>query len=125
MPAVLLALHTYFPDMFLVRLLSLSVPSFSFCIGAKKTSDPGEVLVHRYSGTGLPAWDLQLKVTFPFSTGFPTILHTGDDGGTFTSSVSSPLRAAPPGMMTWQTYSPESDSLVSLMKTDTLELGMV
>ena len=28
-PAVFLAVHTYFPDMFLVRLLSLSVPRFS------------------------------------------------------------------------------------------------
>lgn len=45
-PAVLLARHTYFPDMLLVRLLNLRVPCLSFCMGEKKTSDMGAFLVH-------------------------------------------------------------------------------
>lgn len=55
---------------------------YSLCIGEKKTSDMGADLVHLYWGTGFPWLDLQLRVTLPFTTGFPVMVHTGGEGGT-------------------------------------------
>lgn len=51
-------------------------------MGEKKTSDVGLVLFHLYRGTGVPWLDVQLKVTFPFSAGFPDREHRGGAGGT-------------------------------------------
>lgn len=87
-PAELLAVHTYFPDMLLLRLLSFRVPVFSLSIGEKKTSEVGLVFFHLYRGMGFPELDVQLRVTFPFSTAFPDTEHLGTAGGTFTSRVS-------------------------------------
>lgn len=55
---------------------------YLLCIGEKKTSDMGAALVHLYWGTGFPWLDLQLRVTLPFTTGFPVMVHTGGEGGT-------------------------------------------
>lgn len=55
---------------------------YSLCIGEKKTSDMGAALVHLYCGAGFPWLDLQLRVTLPFTSGFPVMLHTGGEGGT-------------------------------------------
>lgn len=55
---------------------------YSLSIGAKKTSEVGLVLLHLYSGTGFPALDVHVRVTFPFSTGFPVTEHLGTAGGT-------------------------------------------
>lgn len=52
------------------------------CIGEKKTSDMGAALVHLYWGTGFPWLDLQVRVTLPFTTGFPVKVQTGGEGGT-------------------------------------------
>lgn len=54
----------------------------SLCIGEKNTSDTGAALVHLYCGTGFPCLDLQLRVTLPFTTGFPVRVQTGGEGGT-------------------------------------------
>lgn len=51
-------------------------------MGEKKTSDVGLVLFHLYKGIGFPAPDEQLRVTFPFRTGFPDREHLGTAGGT-------------------------------------------
>lgn len=51
-------------------------------MGEKKTSEVGLVFFHLYKGTGLPELDEQLRVTFPFSTGFPDREHLGTAGGT-------------------------------------------
>lgn len=51
-------------------------------MGEKKTSEVGLVLLQRYVGTGFPALDEQLRVTFPFGTGFPDMEHLGTAGGT-------------------------------------------
>lgn len=54
----------------------------SLCIGEKNTSDAGAALVHLYWGTGFPWPDLQLRVTLPFTTGFPAKVQMGGEGGT-------------------------------------------
>lgn len=51
-------------------------------MGEKKTSEMGLVFFHLYTGTGFPELDVQLRVTFPFSTGFPDREHLGTAGGT-------------------------------------------
>lgn len=51
-------------------------------MGEKKTSEVGLVLLHLYIGTGFPELDVQLRVTFPFSFGFPDKEHLGTAGGT-------------------------------------------
>lgn len=51
-------------------------------MGEKKTSEVGLVFFHLYRGTGFPALVSQLRVTFPFSTGFPDREHLGTPGGT-------------------------------------------
>lgn len=54
----------------------------SLSMGEKKTSEEGLARLHLYKGIGFPLLDLQLRVTFPFSTGFPDKVHLGTDGGT-------------------------------------------
>lgn len=51
-------------------------------LGGKKTSDVGLVFFQLYVGTGVPWLDVQLRVTFPFSAGFPDREHRGGAGGT-------------------------------------------
>lgn len=53
-------------------------------MGEKKTSEVGLVFFHLYIGMGFPELDVQLRVTFPFSTGFPDRVHFGTAGGTIT-----------------------------------------
>lgn len=53
-------------------------------MGEKKTSELGLVFFHLYSGTGFPELVSQLRVTFPFNTGFPDREHLGTPGGTET-----------------------------------------
>lgn len=55
---------------------------YSLSMGEKKTSEVGLVLLQRYVGTGFPELEEQLRVTFPFSTGFPDMEHLGTAGGT-------------------------------------------
>lgn len=55
---------------------------YSLSVGEKKTSEVGLVLFQRYVGTGFPELEEQLRVTFPFSTGFPDMEHLGTAGGT-------------------------------------------
>lgn len=101
-PAGLVAEHTYFPDMLLLRLLSFRVPVFSLSMGEKKTSVVGLDFLHLYTGMGFPELDLQLRVTFPFSCAFPDREHFGTAGGTFTSRLSSLVRSLSSGMIIWQ-----------------------
>lgn len=56
-------------------------------MGEKKTSDVGLVFFHLYTGRGFPELDVQLRVTFPFSTGFPDSEHLGTAGGTETRGL--------------------------------------
>lgn len=66
----------------LQTLMKSKLQFYSLSIGEKKTSEAGLVLLHLYSGTGFPALDLHVRVTFPFSTGFPDTEHLGTAGGT-------------------------------------------
>lgn len=59
----------------------------SLSMGEKKTSEVGLVFLHLYTGMGFPELDLQLRVTFPFSTGFPDSEHLGTAGGTETKGL--------------------------------------
>lgn len=51
-------------------------------MGEKKTSEMGLSFRHLYIGMGFPELDVQLRVTFPFSTGLPDREHLGTAGGT-------------------------------------------
>lgn len=51
-------------------------------MGEKKTSEMGLSFLHLYEGMGFPVLDVQLRVTFPFRTGFPDREHLGTAGGT-------------------------------------------
>ncbi len=55
---------------------------YSLGMGEKKTSVVGLDFLHLYTGMGFPELDLQLRVTFPFSSGFPDREHLGTAGGT-------------------------------------------
>lgn len=59
----------------------------SLSMGEKKTSEVGLLFLHLYRGMGFPELDLQLRVTFPFSTGFPDTEHLGTAGGTETEGL--------------------------------------
>lgn len=67
---------------FLVMKETLALICYSLSMGEKKTSEVGLVLLQRYVGTGFPELEEQLRVTFPFSTGFPDMEHLGTAGGT-------------------------------------------
>lgn len=54
----------------------------SLSMGEKKTSEVGLVFFHLYKGIGFPELDMQIRVTFPFTSGFPVIEHFGTEGGT-------------------------------------------
>lgn len=56
-------------------------------MGEKKTSEGGLLFFHLYTGMGVPELDLQLRVTFPFRTGFPDREHLGTLGGTETGKT--------------------------------------
>lgn len=55
---------------------------YSLSMGGKKTSLFWPDFIQLYSGMGFPELDLQLRVTFPFSFGFPDREHLGTAGGT-------------------------------------------
>ncbi len=65
-----------------IRVSYLDTQTDSLCAGGKKTSELGLVLVHLYSGAGLPSSELQARVMFPLRTGLPLTWQTGTEGGT-------------------------------------------